>query len=247
VAGARWTQGPRASSASGGLSTALTSRRAQGKMQAWRTFMQLLHALGLEDLSEGNTQWLVGLALAVGLLYCFLGYRLFKLVLGLTGFVLAGSVAALLMGWLTQANLLAMGVGMLMGGICGAFALFFVYRAGVFVVGLSAALLIAYNLLNDRPEAWAPWAVVGLGIAGGLLALLIERPAMTFATAAIGAWLSAYGTGMLFLGQERIAQLGAEPSLSQTEWVVIGGWVLLTLLGTWFQLARGRRRPRPPG
>ncbi|MCF6285889.1 MAG: TMEM198/TM7SF3 family protein, partial [Candidatus Hydrogenedentes bacterium] len=143
----------------------------------------------LEDVPpEHATLVLAGFAV-VGTLYCFLGYRLLKFILGLTGFLLAGSAAAFIVGFLSYGNVIGMGIGLLIGGICGAMALFFLYKTGIFCVGMLGATLVAYNLLHTRPEVWILWAVAGVGLVGGLLAILIEKPIMTLATAAIGAMM----------------------------------------------------------
>ena len=54
----------------------------------------------LAELSGEQARIAMAAAIAAGMLYCFLGYRLFKFVLVLTGFVLAGSVAGAVAGFL---------------------------------------------------------------------------------------------------------------------------------------------------
>jgi hypothetical protein len=197
-------------------------------------------------ISFGSQEVLLLGAIACGMLYCFLGYRLFRFVLGLTGFILAGAVAALLVGWISFANPLAVLIALLIGGICGAMALFFLYRAGVFCLGGLAALLLAYSALHESQASWAPWAIVGLAALGGLLALLLERPAMTLATAALGAWLAAYAVATLLAGGGAAPSLGEGSSGLGLEWWGLAGWVVLTLLGALFQFRAGRRR-QPAG
>ena len=141
----------------------------------------------LEDVPPEHAVLVLGILAGVGALYCFFGYRLLKLILGLTGFLLAGSTAAVLVGFLSYGNVPAMAVAVFIGGLCGAMALFFLYKTGIFCVGMLGAVVVAYQILQGRPEPWILWAVAGLGLMGGFLAILIERPIMTLASAAIGA------------------------------------------------------------
>jgi len=206
--------------------------------------MNLWNTSRLEELSSADLQFVLGVVALAGVLYCFLGYRIFKTVLAMTGFLLAGPVAAALLGWLTQGHLLAMGIAFLVGGCCGAMALFFLYRAGVFCLGFLGALLGGYAFLHGRPEAWAPWAMVGVAFLGGLVALWAERPVMTLATAAIGAWLTAGAAALLVFGAEadpRLVEFGASGAAA---WVFLGVWLFLTLAGAGAQFRGGKRRPK---
>ena len=124
--------------------------------------MEAMFNTRLEDIPPDQALLVLVVLAAVGVLYCFLGYRLLKFVLGLTGFVLAGSTAAVVVGFLSYGNLIGMGIGLLFGGICGAMALFFLYKAGVFCLGVLGSTLVAYNVLQGRPEPWILWAVAGL-------------------------------------------------------------------------------------
>jgi len=98
--------------------------------------MEELLSWQLQDVPrEQMSMVLAGLAFA-GCLYCFLGYRLIKFVLGFTGFILAGSTAAVIVGFLSYGHVMAMGIALAIGGLCGAMALFFLYRTGVFCLGM---------------------------------------------------------------------------------------------------------------
>ncbi|MFH1516430.1 MAG: DUF4203 domain-containing protein [Pseudomonadota bacterium] len=207
-------------------------------MGAWATSR-------LEELPLPSAQVGLGIVAAIGVLYCFLGYRLFKGILALTGFLLAGSVAAALVGWLSNGHLVAMGVALLVGGLCGAMALFFLYRVGVFCLGFLGLLSVAYSLLHARPEPWAPWAIVGLGLAGGLVALWAERPVMSLATASIGAWLTTYAAALLLLGtafeEDLLAKAGPPSTVA---WGILAAWAFLTVVGAAFQLSSNKKRPK---
>lgn len=198
--------------------------------------------LNIEALPDQNA-WIAIAGLAgLGLLYCYLGYPLFRAVLGLSGFLIAGAVAAALVGWISRGNLLAMGVALGIGGLCGAMALFWLYRLGVFCLGMIGALAAAQAVLGDRPEEWAPYAVIGVGVGGGLLALLVERPVMTLATAAVGALVVVYMAAFLLLGMGLQQWLENPDWHDGMPWILLGCWAILAITGALTQF-HVRRRP----
>ncbi|MFA6241389.1 MAG: DUF4203 domain-containing protein [Candidatus Hydrogenedentales bacterium] len=188
----------------------------------------------------------IALGIAVGTLYCFLGYRVLKFVLCLTGFGLAGAVAGAITAWASQAHMGFVAGAMLGGGICGAVAMLFLFRTGVFLVGALAALLIAQNLLAAREESWSVWLILGSALAGGMLALVLERLMMTMATAAIGAWLVVCGIGFFLVGPTFVDVFQEPIELGRDRGIVALCWAVLATAGALAQLATTRkRRPRP--
>lgn len=202
--------------------------------------MSDLSQLRLEELSAAQAQVLLGGLAVFGVVYCFLGYPILRVLLGLTGFLIAGAVAAVLAGALSQGNVLAMAGALFLGGACGAMALVFLYRAGVFLVGFLGATLLGFALFFGHDASYGPVFTIFFGLAGGVLALLLERPVMKLATAAIGGWICA-AAGMLLL-----VSLGLlDPSLKQrltphATAVLLGAWLGLTLFGAAFQFSLDR-------
>ena len=201
-----------------------------------------LAGLRLEELSGayGLASWY---AIAIiGALYCFFGYGLFRFILGLTGFCLAGIVAAALAGYLSQGNVIAMSIAGVIGGLCGAMALSFLYKTGVFCLGALGALVVSFALLQGHPAAWAPWAILGATLIGGLLALSLEKPVLTLMTAVIGAWLmtlSGMAVGIEMGWQEKAASM---IPVEYSTWLIMGLWVMLTAAGISTQRRLGRKR-----
>ena len=186
-------------------------------------------------------------AVAVGLLYCFLGYRLFRIVLGLTGFLLAGAVATALAGVVSEGQFAVMGIAFLVGGVAGTLAFAFLYRAGVFCLGMLGASLVVQVVMLQRPEPWPLWMVLGLGLAGGFLALLAERPIMTLVTALIGAALTVYGAAYFIVGPEALDSLAEPAEPTRLHWILLGVWVVLTLIGALSQFSARARKTEDPG
>src|SRR5436190_20784441 len=74
-----------------------------------------------------------------GLLSCFAGYRLFRVVLGLYGFILGAGLTTSMMG---ASNTFALVVAALAGGLLGAVLMVAAYFVGVGLVGAGLAVLL---------------------------------------------------------------------------------------------------------
>lgn len=194
----------------------------------------------LEQLPPEQAQVVLVFLLLVGIVYCFVGYAILRFVLALTGFLIAGTAAAVLGGWFSQGNLLAMAASALFGGACGAMALSFLYRAGVFIVGCLGALLLAFSLLFEGDASFAPVLVVVFGLVGGILALFLERPVMKLATAAIGGFLTSV-SGLFLLVNNGVIDKALQERLSPHATLALAGaWMALTIFGAAFQFSQGK-------
>ena len=197
------------------------------------------------DVSDLTTQQLNGLiatAVAIGTLYCFLGYRTLRFVLGLTGFLMAGGVAATLVNWISQGNQLAVLIALFIGGMCGAFALYFLYRTGVFLLGLMGTALIAHNVLSAQPDTWIPLAVIGVAILGGLVALLLERPVILLTTAALGAWMVVSGVAYFIVGSGELEGLTKVFESEEQRMIILASWAILAVAGALSQVATTKKK-----
>lgn len=213
-----------------------------GLLETGAGIVENIFQMNLESIPDLQVRFGLGALAVAGLLYCYFGYPLFRLLLALAGFALAGAVAALLAGWLSGGNLTAMAAALAFGGVCGAMALYWLYRVGVFCLGVLGGLVIAQAALGDRLENWVPYALIGAAVGGGLAALLLERTAMTFATAAVGAWVTVYMAAFI------VAGFGLEPYLddavwrARVPWILAGCWMLLAVTGALAQFRMRRRQ-----
>ena len=101
-----------------------------------------------------------------GALSCFAGYRLFKLTLGIYGFIFGAMLASSTMG---ASNTTGMILAALAGGIVGALVFVFAYFIGIALVGAGLGALVAhvgwsYVRAGDPP----PVAVIVLAILGSI-------------------------------------------------------------------------------
>jgi hypothetical protein len=183
-----------------------------------------------------------------GALACFAGYRLFKIVLGIYGFVLGAMLASSMVG---VSNAMGMIVAALLGGVAGALLLMFAYFIGIALVGAGLGALVAhvgwgYMGRGDPPAV----VVILLSVIGSIGAIVLQRYVIIVATAFGGAWTMIVG-GMAVAVDRRAARAAAPvdvwilypimPAPGQ-RWVPVA-WVVLGLIGAAVQLGvTGRRR-----
>lgn len=194
----------------------------------------------LENVTPQQLNALMAGVVAVGTLYCFLGYRTLRFVIGLTGFLLAGSVAGGTALWLSDGHVLATLISFVAGGICGAFALYFLYRTGVFLVGMLGAGLVANNIFENTGETWVPLAVMGLAAVGGLIALIMEKPVMLIATSVLGAWMLVAAGTFFIQGGEDLEVIRETLRSGEERIYMLGAWLGLTIVGIISQILATR-------
>lgn len=180
-----------------------------------------------------------------GALYCFVGYRVFKLMLILTGFLLAGGVSAAIVSVGFPDEWLVPTVVGVICGILGAGVLLFLYRLGVFVVGAAFGSLLAFQLLQTAGPTWAGIAIVLSGLLGGGLALLLERPVLSLAMASVGAWLMVASV-TVYIHAGKDMKMDPQEVSPGVAWVLLLLWLVLTLFGIFTQYARPRKDPPVP-
>src|SRR5687768_16199759 len=140
-----------------------------------------------------------------GLLACFAGYRIFRIVLGIYGFIGGALLASNIVG--TENTMLMIGAA-IAGGLIGALILIAAYFIGVALIGAGLGAVVA-NLI---------WAAIGgephiaivivLAIAGALAALALQRYVIIVATAFGGAQTVVVGAAAL-LGNRAAAEAAA--------------------------------------
>src|SRR4030095_7755182 len=98
------------------------------------------------------------LLLLGGLVACFAGYRLFRIVLGIYGFILGALLASTMFGAGTAASL---ALAAIVGGVIGAIVLNFAYFLGVVLVGAAFGAMVA-TMLWGRAGA-EPHVLIEIG------------------------------------------------------------------------------------
>jgi MFS family permease len=195
-----------------------------------------------------------------GLISCFFGYRLFKFVLGIFGFILGALATSSVFG---VSDTTYMVIAALVGGVVGALLLLAAYFVGVALIGAGIGALIA-NLIWTQIEGDPhPFIVVLFSVAGALLATWLQRYVMILGTAFAGSWTIIVGA-LALMGDRTALNAAAAgdiwvaypmtPAPGQ-RWVPFA-WIALGVIGTFVQMfvtggERGRivksnKRKSPP-
>ena len=183
-----------------------------------------------------------------GLISCFLGYRVFRFVLGFFGFVLGALLASSVMG--TEETLWMIGAA-IAGGIVGSLILIAAYFVGVALIGAGVGALSANLIWASLGREPHIVIVILFAIAGALAALALQRHVIIVSTAFGGAWTAIVGA-LALLG-DRLAVAAAarndvwlaypmNPAPGQ-RWVTVV-WLVVGLAGVIVQLsvtAKGKK------
>ncbi len=182
-----------------------------------------------------------------GLLACFAGYRLFRTVLAIYGFLLGAYVASSLVG---PTGTTQMVFSALVGGVIGAVVMVLAYFVAVGLIGAGLAALglnVAWHKFAgvDPPTV----VLVIICVLGALAALSIVRYVVVFGTALLGSWTAIIG-GLALMGDpaaRRATSAGdvwilypLEPI--QGRWWITAGWFALAMVGAAIQLATSRKK-----
>jgi hypothetical protein len=185
-----------------------------------------------------------------GVLACFFGYRLFRVVLGVYGFVAGALIATQMMA--PSSNMWTLTVAAVVGGVLGGALMIAAYFVGVGLVGagLAALLLnIGWRFVGGDPPTWL---LVVVAVLGALGALSVVRFVVIFGTATAGAWTIIVGA--LALMGDRAALRAASAGdiwilypldpLPERWWYTVA-WVVLLVIGAVVQLSTSTRTGKP--
>lgn len=175
-----------------------------------------------------------------GAVACFGGYRLFRIVLGIYGFILGAMVTTSVMGTASAWVLLLAAV---VGGLIGSVLMIAAYFVGVGLIGAGLASLavhMVWRVVGGEPPIVV---LVIMAVLGALGALKIARYVAVVGTALAGSWTLIVGG--LALAGHKFSTLQVTPDnvwviygagpLTTNRWV-IAGWVALALAGAVVQM-----------
>ena len=177
---------------------------------------------------------------AGGIVSCFFGYRLFKVVLGVFGFIIGALAASSIFG---AGDTTPMVIAAVVGGLVGAVLLLAAYFVGVALIGAGIGALLV-NVIWTRVEGDPhPAVVILFSVAGAVLATWLQRYVIILGTAFAGAWTLLVGA-LAFAGDGgalRAAAMGdiwvaypmtPRPGAGWLPWA----WLALGAFGTLVQM-----------
>ncbi len=142
---------------------------------------------------------LSGFTFIIGIIECFFGYRLLKLVLGVTGFIIGGLLCArIVFDSIGNHPLIAILAG-LVGGTIGSSLMIVFFVFGLFILGAALGFLIGGAISAGILGTAYPAIAIPLAIVGGFVTISKHKSMIIISTSFIGAYLIVVSVGK-FIG-----------------------------------------------
>ncbi len=186
-----------------------------------------------------------------GIVACFFGYRLFRIVLAVFGFIFGAFVSSSIFG-VSDTPLPVVAV---LGGIFGALLLLAAYFVAVALIGAGIGAVLANVVLSTGDQGPNVLIVAFFTIVGAAAAMYLQRYFTIVGTGFGGAWSILVGALALVGDLVTPIEATAEPvwvayllePVQERQWALVG-WLLLGLVGTGVQLGfTGGERGRVVG
>ena len=191
---------------------------------------------------------IIGLGILLGSVQCFFGYRIFKIIIGLTGFMLGGVLGGAIGFAASQEEWVALLSG-IVGGFIGAALLMMLYFIGVFAIGAFLGVVLGTALFAAAKSNPEPAVLLILAVIGGVITIIIQKFMIILSTSFGGSWIVV--TGIAYFTTDAIDPTNIE-RLFQTGgthlYVILIFWIALGILGMIIQnktlpsTARGKRK-----
>lgn len=175
-----------------------------------------------------------------GVVSCFFGYRLFRTVLAIFGFIIGALAASSIFGVSDTGPMI---IAAIVGGLLGALLLIGAYFVGVALVGAGLGALVANMAFSAGNRDPGIFVVIACAIAGAVAAMYLQRYFIIVGTAFGGSWTMIVGA-MALVGDRRALTAAASgdvwvayplnPAPGQ-QWVMIA-WIVLGLIGAGVQV-----------
>ena len=222
-------------------------------------FTSLVQMPGPESLPQNLIAAAVLLQVLFGLASCFFGYRIFTILLGLMGFAAGAALGGMIGYELSSGEGSLMLVGGVVGALVGAVLFAYLYYIGVFVIGAAlGAVLTSGGAAVAHVQELSLVVLLIAAVAGGVVALVLQKLAIVLSTALSGAWFAIVGA-LYLLGRplppaELVLTQGDRLDVqhllqqlrAQLDAPVLFCWLLLAAAGIVVQYLTPRRaRPGP--
>jgi len=206
------------------------------------------------DFPQDGLNLVIGLGILVGAVQCFFGYRIFKWVLGFTGFLIGSTLAGMVGYALSEEVIVAVLAG-LVGGFIGAALIVALYFLGIFLIGAFLGGVLGAALFAVAETEPQPAVLLILAVITGVVALVFQKFMIIVSTGLGGAWSVVMGIAYFTTGKidptdpERLFR-----STGSLLYVLLLCWLALGIVGVIVQYSTApadwRKRPeraRPRG
>ncbi len=200
----------------------------------------------IQDVLKDHAHIVAVFSIALGILNCYFGYKIFKFVLGIVGFcagfLTAGALGMIIFGGETSvAFLLAV-----FGGIIGAFFMVMFYKFGIFILGAGLGAFLSIMITGTAGQEANIFLITALALAGGITALLLQKLMIIIATSFGGSWGIVSGA-FSFFGKEAdlTAMINQPEILKSMGWIyylMLLLWLIIGFSGVFFQAVADKKR-----
>jgi MFS family permease len=177
---------------------------------------------------------ITGLVILVGSIACFFGYQIFKFILGLTGFLVVGALAAAVGYAISQQESVALLAG-LVGGFIGAVLMVVLYFVGIFMTGALLGGFLGVLLSAAANRGPEPAVLLILAVIAGVIALKFQKFMIIISTGFGGAWVVVAGIAYFTLTSWDRLLIASDPRKVELLFRS-GGSLLYAIVLCWFAL-----------
>ncbi len=179
-----------------------------------------------------ETQKILGICvIALGIVYCFFGYRFFRIALfstGFMGFSLVSTYVSYLIFPRSDASAV---IAAVVGGLAGGVLFYFVYLIGVFVLGASFGALVGTAITAMAGRDIQPLLIAVLAVVAGSLAVLLQKHIIILATSFGGAGAITIGGWYVARGIDPATLIEDPSSLGREFHAIIACWLIGSVVG----------------
>lgn len=191
-------------------------------------------------MSVGNMYIFALLSIFIGILSCFWGYRIFKIILGIIGFILGAYLAGSVGIYFTHHIGLVTIIAAIVGGIIGASLIASLYYVGIFILGAVGGWLLGVMITGAAGHQIHLVLLIVIAIACGILAVIFQKLIIIVSTASYGSWNIVSGLFAFFGGGFTTIRVFRYPAIllnygGSSYYLILLFWLLLTIAGVIFQ------------
>lgn len=191
-----------------------------------------------------------------GAVNCFSGYRLFKILLAVTGFLIGANISWTIALNVTDGSKIIAIISAILGGIIGALIVSLLYFVGIFFFGAFFAYFLGSMFLSMFADNSPLLFLIISSILGGIIALFLQKLIIIMATSIGGAWYIILGISKFFgismMNAQTIINIHGLNLQNKNQIFIFLIWLILSISGIIIQFAKTSRKtgvytaqPRP--
>ncbi len=175
------------------------------------------------------------MAVALGILTCFWGYRIVKMIPGILGFIAGASGGWVVASSLVPGNHVIALLSGVLGGAIGVILFIWLFFLGICLLGASAGVIVAEAFFSSSGNQTDPFLVPVFAVVFGMIALVMEKFMIIVFTAFSGCYLITAGIFQTFSGVHEVSPLSFDhtrlASYGVWDYVALVLWLVLGLAG----------------